>query len=103
MLYIDKGGETMHKKIIQLTAVAVLTVTAFLVGRTTQPTENKETVPNGYIKLEECIPLEDISSCFINEYDYPCFELKDVGNQLDNPNNRSYIDIMESIRKEQTK
>lgn len=87
----------MHKKIIQLTAVAVLTVTAFLVGRTIQPTENKEEIPSGYIKLEECIPLEDISSCFINEYDYPCFELKDYGNQLDNPSNISYKDIIKSI------
>lgn len=51
----------------------------------------------GYIKLEDCIPLEDIACYFIDGYDYPCFELKDVGNQLDNPYNKSYAEIMDSL------
>lgn len=84
------------KKIIQLIAVAVLIATAFLVGRTTKETST-EAVTSGYIKLEECIPLEDVSCYFINGYDYPCFELKDYGNQLDNPENRSYKDIMSTL------
>jgi hypothetical protein len=86
----------MKKKILQLTAVVVLTVSAFLLGTTTrQPTET--IIPEEYIKLEECIPLEDVACYFIDSYDYPCFELKDVGNQLDNPNNRSYKDIMSTL------
>ena len=86
----------MKKKVLQITAVAVLTVSELLLGTTTrQPT--KTIVPEGYIKLEECIPLEDVACYFIDSYDYPCFELKDVGNQLDNPNNRSYVDIMSTL------
>lgn len=50
--------------------------------------------------LDECIPLEDISCFFIDGYDYPCFELKDIANQLDDENNRSYRDIMESLTDE---
>ena len=50
------------------------------------------------IPLENCIPLEDIAYCYINENGYICFELYDIGNQLDNPNNRSYMDIMESLQ-----
>lgn len=56
-----------------------------------------EVVPDGYIALEDCIPLEDIACYFIDGYDYPCFELKDVGNQLDNPDNKSYTEIMEGL------
>lgn len=60
-------------------------------------TEIKEVIPDGYIQLDKCIPLEDVACCFIGGYDYPCFELKDIGYQLDNPNNRSYADIMENL------
>lgn len=56
-----------------------------------------EIVPDGYIKLEECIPLEDIAGYFIDAYDYPCFSLTDVGYQLDDINNRSYTDIMNDL------
>lgn len=59
-----------------------------------------EVVPDGYIPLEECIPLEDVACYFIDGYDYPCFELKDIGNQLDNPNNKSYADIMQGLENE---
>ena len=83
----------MKKKLLQITAVAILIAAAFFVGRTTT---EKKTVPEGYIKLDDCIPLEDIASYFILD-GYPCFELKDFGNQLDNPNNRSYQDIMNSL------
>ena len=56
-----------------------------------------EVVPDGYIKLDECIPLEDIAYCFIDNDDYICFELKDVGYQLDDSSNRSYTNIMNSL------
>lgn len=59
-----------------------------------------EIIPDGYIALEECIPLEDIACYFIDSYDYPCFELKDVCYQLDNDENRSYADIMNSLTDE---
>lgn len=87
--------------------IAGLLTSAYLLGtcqvKTETVTEIKEVekvvevVPDGYIKLTECIPLKDIGCYFINSYDYPCFELKDVGNQLDDPDNRSYEDIMKDM------
>ena len=82
---------TKHKLIITTLFVTCI-YCAFLLGKTQ--------IPKNYIPLEECIPLEDIACYFIDEYDYPCFELKDVGNQLDNPNNVSYEKIMKKIEKE---
>lgn len=91
----------MKKKILTITLFAVVAVSSFAAGTTQTKTKEVEKVveviPNGYIKLEECIPLEDVACYFINGYDYPCFELKDVGNQLDNPDNRSYEDIMKEL------
>lgn len=86
-------------------AMTILLCGAYLLGTTQAETitkvqtitEIKEVIPGGYIAIDKCIPLEDIACYFIDSYDYPCFELKDVGNQLDNPNNRSYTDIMESL------
>lgn len=63
-------------------------------------TETKEVVPAGYIPLEECIPLEDVACCFIDGYDYICFEIGDITHQLDDFSNRSYTDIMESLPNE---
>lgn len=75
--------------------INVMWVVAFLFG-TTQA-ETKEVILPGYISLNDCISLEDIACYFIDEYDYPCFELKDVGNQLDKDQNRSYADIMNDL------
>ena len=80
------------KTILSAILIIASIVGAFLLGKTQ--------IPKNYIPLEECIPLEDIACYFIDEYDYPCFELKDVGNQLDNPNNVSYEKIMKKIEKE---
>lgn len=63
-------------------------------------TITKEVIPEDYIPLSECIPLQDIACYFIDGYDYPCFELSDVGNQLDNSENRSYKEIMEGLKDE---
>ena len=63
-------------------------------------TEIREVVPYGYISLHACIPLDDIACYFMDGYDYPCFELKDVGNQLDDSSNRSYADILNRLTDE---
>ena len=57
----------------------------------------KEVVPKGYIRVEECIPLEDIACQFTDKYDYLCVELRDVTRQLDNPDNYTYEDILYGI------
>lgn len=85
------------KRILEITLVGAMIVGSYFFGTTQAKTEIVPYIPEGYIALEECIPLEDIACCFIGEYDYPCFELKDVGNQLDDPGNRSYSDIMENL------
>ena len=59
--------------------------------------EAKTEIPKGYIKLEECIPLQDISCTWINEYDYICVEIGDYGKQLDDPNNATYESILSKI------
>lgn len=53
-----------------------------------------EVIPDGYVPLNECIPLEDINGYFYNEDDYLCFELADVGNQLDKYENWTYQNII---------
>lgn len=96
------------KTIGTIAIIAVIAIGSFCLGTTQAKTitdiqtvtEIKEVekvvevVPDGYIKLDECIPLEDIASHFIDSDDYICFELKDVGYQLDDSSNRSYTDIM---------
>lgn len=54
-------------------------------------------VPDGYIPLNKCIPLSDVACYYIDENGYLGFALKDVNNQLDNDNNRSYADIMDGL------
>lgn len=49
------------------------------------------------ILLDECIPLNDIACFYLDTDGYLCFKLKDIKNQLDNPKNRSYESIIESL------
>lgn len=92
-------------KIGKIVSMGIMLVCAYLLGTTRAETvietqkviETVEVIPDGYIALNECIPLADIACYFIDGYDYPCFELKDVWNQLDDDNNRSYADIMEHL------
>lgn len=88
------------KKILKITLVGVMIIGSYFLGTTQAKTEIISYIPDNYIALDQCVPLEDIAGCFIGAYDYPCFELKDVGNQLDDPGNRSYADIMESLDNE---
>lgn len=85
------------KKMLCIVPIVVfintVAVVAFLLGTT----QAKEVIPDGYIALNECIPLEDIACYFIDEYDYPCFGLKDVATQYNADNTRSYADIMSHL------
>lgn len=62
-----------------------------------QEAKVKTVVPDGYIKLTECIPLQDISCTWTNEYDYLCVEIGDYGKQLDNPSNATYESVLADI------
>ena len=96
------------KTIGTMATMGIMLVCAYLLGTTKAETITeiqtvtgiREVIPVGYIRLDECIPLEDIACYFIDGYDYPCFELGDITHQLDDDNNRSYADIMESMADE---
>lgn len=91
------------KAIGAITGLTILLCSAYWLGTTQANTVTAEmptkVVPDGYIKLDECIPLEDIAYFYTNENGYLSFELKDIGNQLDNPDNKSYEDIMKQLNK----
>lgn len=40
------------------------------------------TIPDTYIPLNECIPLEDVACYYTNDSGYICLELKDVQYQV---------------------
>ena len=98
----------MKKSIKTIATMGIMMMLSYLLGTTQAETitevqtvtEIREVVPDGYISLDECIPLDDIACYFIDGHDYPCFELKDVGNQLDNDHNRSYRDIIAKLTDE---
>ncbi|UVN02449.1 MAG: hypothetical protein [Bacteriophage sp.] len=83
----------MKKKLVMLLVMALLVTIAYHIGTAQADT----IVPDGYIRLDECIPLDDIAYYFIDNYDYPCFELKDTLYQLEDRNNASYEEIMKKI------
>lgn len=91
------------KDIIFLIVVSAMLFGAYHLGTTQAQVETKETIktveviPEGYISINDCIPLEDIACWYVDNYDYPCFSLKDVGYQLDDVNYRSYTDICGSL------
>lgn len=92
------------KAIGTIGTLIILLLTAYLLGTTKAETITEvqtvekivEIVPNGYIKLSDCIPLDDIACYYLND-GYICFELTDVGNQLDDTNNKSYTDIIKGL------
>ena len=90
------------KTIVTIVAMGVMIVCAYLLGtmQAETITEVRQIIPDNYISLDDCIPLQDVACCFIDGYDYPCFEIGDITHQLDDENNRSYADIMDSITNE---
>ena len=83
----------MTKRLVMFLVTAVLVTTSYYIGTTQAAT----IVPDGYIRLDECIPLDDIAYYFIDDADYPCFELKDTLYQLEDKSNASYEEIMKKI------
>lgn len=86
----------------KIATITIMIVCSYMLGTTQAETvtETIEVIPNNYISLDDCIPLEDIACYFIDGYDYPCFELKDVCNQLNDDNNKSYQEIMKNLTNE---
>lgn len=95
----------MHKSIKtigKISMIGTIIAGAYLLGTTRAETvieiqkviETVEVIPDGYIALNECIPLSDVACWFMDGYDYPCLELKDVATQYNADDTRSYADIL---------
>lgn len=79
----------MKKRIITLVIIITTALCSYALG-----THNGR---EGYVKLEECIPLEDVACWYMDGYGYPCFELKDVTHQLDDFDNANYSEITSKL------
>ena len=98
----------MNKTIKTIGTVATMVIIAagsYLLGTSQAKTITKvrtvekavEVVPDGYMPLNKCIPLEDIACYYVNEDGYTFIGLKDVGNQLDDKDNASYVDVLSNV------
>lgn len=93
------------KTIGTIATIVIMSVCSYI-ARTTQAktetvtktiTKEVEVIPDNYISLDKCIPLDDVCGWYYDKYDYICFELGDIGKQLDNPNGKSYNDIIADL------
>lgn len=98
----------MKKSIKTIGIIAIMvtmSVCSYIAGTTQAKTETVtktitkevEVIPDNYISLDKCIPLDDVCGWYYDKYDYICFELGDIGKQLDNPNGKSYNDIIADL------
>ena len=83
----------MKKKII-VSLFIVTTIVSFALGKSTNNPTNATEPTTETILISDCIPLEDIAGYYIDNDGFTHFELKDIGNQLDNPSNKSYTEIL---------
>lgn len=95
----------MNKKIKTIGTAATMVIIAagsYLLGTSQAKTVTEvrtvgkavEVVPDGYMQLNKCVPLEDIACYYVNEDGYTFIGLKDAGNQLDTVSNASYTDVL---------
>lgn len=84
----------MKKKIIVSLFIMAVAIVSFVFGKTTNNITKTIKPITETISISDCIPLEDIAGYYIDSDGFTHFELKDVGNQLDNPNNKSYTEIL---------
>ena len=59
------------KAIGTIATMGIMLVGAYLLGTTQAETitEVREIIPDNYISLDDCIPLQDVACCFIDGYD----------------------------------
>ncbi len=93
------------KTIGTIATIVIMSVCSYITGTTQAKTETVtktitkevEVIPDNYISLDKCIPLDDVCGWYYDKYDYICFELGDIGKQSDNPNGKSYNDIIADL------
>ena len=84
------------KHIITTTA---LVMGAFLIGKSTAPSQIITKTPINSIQLEKAIPVEDVA-CWYKKDGYITIELKDVTHQLDSYTNANYTEVLKDIPNE---
>lgn len=89
----------MKAKIAYAITTTALVMGAFLIGKTSVPTQIITKTPINSIQLEKAIPLSDVACWYVKD-DYITIELKDVTHQLDNKANASYTDVLKDIPNE---
>lgn len=89
----------MKAKILYTIITSALVMGAFLIGKTSVPTQIITKTPINSIQLEKAIPLSDVACWYVKD-DYITIELKDVTHQLDNKANASYTDVLKDIPNE---
>lgn len=87
------------KTIGTIATIVIMSVCSYIAGTTQVKTE---TVTKTITKEVEVIPdnyisLDDVCGWYYDKYDYICFELGDIGKQLDNQNGKSYNDIISDL------
>lgn len=87
------------KTIGTIATIVIMSVCSYIAGTTQVKTE---TVTKTITKEVEVIPdnyisLDDVCGWYYDKYDYICFELGDIGKQLDNLNGKSYNDIISDL------
>ena len=87
------------EKIGTIATIVIMSVCSYIAWTTQGKTE---TVTKTITKEVEVIPdnyisLDDVCGWYYDKYDYICFELGDIGKQLDNPNGKSYNDIISDL------
>ena len=99
----------MKKSIETIGIIAIMLIGAYLLGTTQAKTITetktviktetitKEVIPDGYIAIENSIPLEDIAGWYYDKYDYLAFSLKDTTRQLNSFQGKSYDDIIADL------
>lgn len=91
------------EKIGIIAVMGIMLIGAYLLGTTQTKTViktetiTKEVIPDGYIAIENCIPLEDIAGWYYDKYDYLTFSLKDTTRQLNSFHGKSYDDIIADL------
>ena len=93
------------KTIGTVATMAIIAAGSYLLGASQAKTVTEtrtvektvEAVPDRYMPLSKCVPLEDVACYYVNEDGYTFIGLKDVGNQLDDKDNASYVDVLSNV------
>lgn len=87
------------KTIGTIATIVIMSVCSYIAGTTQVKTETVTKTITKEVEVihDNYISLDDVCGWYYDKYDYICFELGDIGKQLDNPNGKSYNDIIADL------